>query len=246
MSNNSEKLVLDELQWKSPEWIQYFQGLNSNNVLEYFMESPFYSESNKAEISNNQLVKMQSLEGVDNSNVNEEDIMNNNGTTPDVDRSEILKNLPYHIELHKTLVKFKQGVEFILLAVNEPNNWIIRQQRKETVVNANQQTTVIYTVINEYYIIGSNVYMAPRLGDIINSGLLNCSYFLNESLNKIKDMTNGFTIKKGFGFNKETLQEHQYRVKRTKKVDLANKDKESTQGKIKNEDMALVDKMLAQ
>lgn len=246
MSSNNIKLILDELQWKSPEWIQYFQGLNSNNVLEYFMESPYYSECNKTEISNNQLIKMQSLEGVDNSNVNEEDIMNNNGTTPDVDRSEILRNLPYHIELHKTLIKFKQGIEFILLAVNEPNNWIIRQQRKETVVNANQQTTVIYTVINEYYIIGSNVYMAPRLGDIINSRLLNCSYFLNDSLRKINEITNGFTIKKGFGFNRESLQEHQSRVKKNRDAELASKNKESNQNKIKNEDMALVDKMLAQ
>ncbi|KAH3675832.1 hypothetical protein WICMUC_002478 [Wickerhamomyces mucosus] len=48
-----ENTPLDELQWKSPEWIQSF-GLRTDNVLEYFSESPFYDRT-----SNNQVVKMQ-------------------------------------------------------------------------------------------------------------------------------------------------------------------------------------------
>jgi mediator of RNA polymerase II transcription subunit 6 len=50
----TEKQHLDELQWKSPEWIQAF-GLRTDNVLEYFSESPFFDRT-----SNNQTVKMQS------------------------------------------------------------------------------------------------------------------------------------------------------------------------------------------
>ncbi|ODQ67307.1 MED6-domain-containing protein [Nadsonia fulvescens var. elongata DSM 6958] len=45
---------LDELQWRSPEWIQAF-GLRTDNVLEYFAQSPFFDRS-----SNNQVLKMQS------------------------------------------------------------------------------------------------------------------------------------------------------------------------------------------
>ncbi|KAK9467997.1 MED6 mediator subfamily complex component-domain-containing protein [Lipomyces arxii] len=45
---------LDELQWRAPEWIQAF-GLRTDNVLEYFAQSPFYDRS-----SNNQVLKMQS------------------------------------------------------------------------------------------------------------------------------------------------------------------------------------------
>lgn len=50
----SDNTPLDELQWKSPEWIQAF-GLRTDNVLEYFSQSPFFDRT-----SNNQVVKMQS------------------------------------------------------------------------------------------------------------------------------------------------------------------------------------------
>ncbi|KAK9327775.1 MED6 mediator subfamily complex component-domain-containing protein, partial [Lipomyces starkeyi] len=38
----------------APEWIQMF-GLRTDNVLEYFVQSPFYDRA-----SNNQVLKMQS------------------------------------------------------------------------------------------------------------------------------------------------------------------------------------------
>lgn len=255
METTAPKLVLDELQWKSPEWIQYFQGLNSNNVLEYFMESPFFHEANKVEISNNQLIKMQSLEGFDNSNLNEEEALVNNGTTPNVDRTFILRNLPYHIELHKTLLKFKKGVEFILLAVNEPNNWIIRQQSKETHVTSQQKVVVQYTVLSDYFVVGSNIYMAPRLGDIINNRLVSCNFYLNESLKKIRQITNGFTIKQGFNFDRETLQQYQarqaklkeQRVKGEEKTNAETGDEAVSSEKLPSqaEDSLLMDKLLA-
>ncbi|KAK9356398.1 MED6 mediator subfamily complex component-domain-containing protein [Lipomyces doorenjongii] len=50
----SEQPAVDELQWRAPEWIQMF-GLRTDNVLEYFAQSPFYDRS-----SNNQVLKMQS------------------------------------------------------------------------------------------------------------------------------------------------------------------------------------------
>ncbi|KAK9476993.1 MED6 mediator subfamily complex component-domain-containing protein [Lipomyces japonicus] len=49
-----QQVALDELQWRAPEWIQMF-GLRTDNVLEYFSQSPFYDRS-----SNNQVLKMQS------------------------------------------------------------------------------------------------------------------------------------------------------------------------------------------
>lgn len=45
---------LDEVQWRAPEYIQAF-GLRTDNVLDYFAQSPFYDRS-----SNNQVLKMQS------------------------------------------------------------------------------------------------------------------------------------------------------------------------------------------
>lgn len=52
--SNMNTVELDEVQWRSPEWIQAY-GLNKNNVLDYFALSPFYDRS-----SNNQVLKMQS------------------------------------------------------------------------------------------------------------------------------------------------------------------------------------------
>ncbi|KAH3685102.1 hypothetical protein WICPIJ_003922 [Wickerhamomyces pijperi] len=49
----SSATPLDEIQWKSPEFIQHF-GLNTLNVLDYFAESPFYDRS-----CSNSTVKMQ-------------------------------------------------------------------------------------------------------------------------------------------------------------------------------------------
>lgn len=48
-----ENVELDEVQWRSPEWVQAF-GLRTDNVLDYFAMSPFYDRS-----SNNQVLKMQ-------------------------------------------------------------------------------------------------------------------------------------------------------------------------------------------
>ncbi|ODQ81414.1 hypothetical protein BABINDRAFT_57719 [Babjeviella inositovora NRRL Y-12698] len=50
----ADNTPLDELQWRSPEWIQAF-GLRTDNILEYFSQSPFYDRT-----SNNQVLKMQS------------------------------------------------------------------------------------------------------------------------------------------------------------------------------------------
>lgn len=56
----SEQPKLDELQWKSPEWIQLF-GLRTENVLEYFGQSPFFDRT-----SNNQVLRMQNQFQVNN------------------------------------------------------------------------------------------------------------------------------------------------------------------------------------
>lgn len=53
-SGNMASEPLDEVLWRAPEWIQMF-GLRTDNVLEYFSQSPFYDRS-----SNNQVLKMQS------------------------------------------------------------------------------------------------------------------------------------------------------------------------------------------
>ncbi|EEB09496.1 mediator complex subunit Pmc5 [Schizosaccharomyces japonicus yFS275] len=48
-------LDLTSIQWRMPEWVQAMGGLRTENVLEYFSQSPFYDRR-----SNNQMLKMQS------------------------------------------------------------------------------------------------------------------------------------------------------------------------------------------
>ena len=43
------------IQWRNPEYIAFYGGLRSENVLDYFSLSPFYDRR-----SNNQVLKMQS------------------------------------------------------------------------------------------------------------------------------------------------------------------------------------------
>lgn len=82
---------LDELQWKSPEWIQVF-GLRTENVLDYFAESPFFDKT-----SNNQVIKMQrqfSQLNDPNAAVN---MTQNIMTLPDGKNGNLKRNLPMWI-----------------------------------------------------------------------------------------------------------------------------------------------------
>ncbi|ODV82741.1 hypothetical protein CANARDRAFT_10269 [[Candida] arabinofermentans NRRL YB-2248] len=90
---------LDELQWRSPEWVNAF-GLRTDNVLEYFSQSPFFDRT-----SNNQVLKMQ------------------NQFT---DANYQFK--PYNLLLQD--LKKMKGIEFVVAMVREPDFWIIRKQNR--------------------------------------------------------------------------------------------------------------------
>lgn len=49
-----EQQDLETVEWQSPEWINQFGGLRTDNVLEYVSQSPFWNRQ-----SNNQLLKQQ-------------------------------------------------------------------------------------------------------------------------------------------------------------------------------------------
>lgn len=96
-----ENTPLDELQWKSPEWVNAF-GLRTDNVLEYFAQSPFFDRT-----SNNQVLKMQHQFSDANYTVS-----------------------PYEMIL-KDLKKMK-GIEFVIAMVREPDFWVIRKQYRHS------------------------------------------------------------------------------------------------------------------
>ncbi|KAH3899203.1 mediator complex subunit MED6 SCDLUD_004634 [Saccharomycodes ludwigii] len=207
MSTEQQHVCLDELQWKSPEWIQTF-GLRTDNVLDYFAESPFFIKT-----SNNQLIKMQ--QQFSNANIeNNMEISSRNKDGVDalpleeypLNRQFILQTYPSHSFIEREFRKLNNGIEYVLWFVREPDFWVIRKQSKEKITNSSStlrtKTSFEFTVLQDYYIIGANVYMAPQLGKILNSRLLSTNYHLSNALNKLSILRNGFTPAQGFKFIK--------------------------------------------
>lgn len=184
---------LDELQWKSPEWIQAF-GLRTDNVLDYFAESPFFNKT-----SNNQVIKMQRqfsqvpgepMQNQDNKpRSNDLDVM---GAGPgqqrehdefayaDPMRKLLLAKYPVHAILERELARMK-GIEYVLAYVREPDFWVIKKQER---VSASQ-----IRVLQDYYVIGANVYQSPTIFKIVQSRVMSASYHLSETLKQLQKLT---------------------------------------------------------
>ncbi|QEU59897.1 Med6 [Kluyveromyces lactis] len=172
---------LDELQWKSPEWIQTF-GLHTDNVLDYFSESPFFDKT-----SNNQVVKMQQQFSQQSQVPGTMPLGSSSGigaaaaagTLPPSDRSLIWERYPVHAMLEKELMKMK-GIEYILVLVREPDLWIIRKQQRDGPTKM--------TTLRDYYVIGSAVYQSPTVYKIIQNRLLSTNYHLSHSLSQLNKL----------------------------------------------------------
>lgn len=144
--------ALDEIQWKSPEFIQE-RGLNTANVLEYFALSPFYDRT-----SNNQVLMMQ------------------------FQYQQI--QIPVHISFHQyfqSRLSEMTGIEFVIAFVKEPDFWIIRKQKRLNPQNA--------IALQDYYIIGANIYQAPKVYDVLSSRLLATVLSLKLSIDTLNNMT---------------------------------------------------------
>lgn len=148
---------LDEIQWKSPEWIQHF-GLHSANVLDYFAESPFYDRT-----SNNQVLRMQLQ----------------------------FQPFPPNVQPQKyfqSLLREMTGIEFAVAYTREPDFWVIRKQDRSSPDQA--------IPVNDYYIIGANVYQSPMIYDILSSRLLSSVLSMKNSLSLLSSMAS-FSIAEG-------------------------------------------------
>ncbi|KAI5961145.1 MED6 [Candida margitis] len=144
--------ALDEIQWKSPEFIQE-RGLNTANVLEYFALSPFYDRT-----SNNQVLMMQ------------------------FQYQQI--QIPVHVSFHQyfqSRLSEMTGIEFVIAFVKEPDFWIIRKQKR-----LNQSSAI---TLQDYYIIGANIYQAPKVYDVLSSRLLATVLSLKSSIDTLNNMT---------------------------------------------------------
>lgn len=195
---------LDELQWKSPEWIQAF-GLRTDNVLDYFAESPFFNKT-----SNNQVIKMQrqfsqappdpaSQEAKHRSG--ESEVMTgiplhqqeqNEFSHLEPARKSLLSRYPVHAMLERELSKMT-GIEYVLAYLQEPDFWVIKKQNRL----GPQQVQVL----QDYYIIGANVYQSPTIFRIVQSRIMAASYHLSDTLDQLHKLTE-FQPAQGVQFKK--------------------------------------------
>ncbi|CAL9734596.1 mediator of RNA polymerase II transcription subunit 6 [Monosporozyma servazzii] len=211
---------LDELQWKSPEWIQSF-GLRTDNVLDYFSESPFFDKT-----SNNYVIKMQrqfsQLPGEsDGSNIppppvpandNDDALVlptgENGGSIRsefqymDAMRQDIMNKYPLHAAMERELMKLN-GIEYVLVAVREPDFWVIRKQQRN---NGNQPGQFRFEIIKDYYIIGANVYQSPTIYKVIKNRLMSTSLHLSKTIENIYKLTH-FEPSQGVQFKQRQQDE---------------------------------------
>ena len=129
------------------------EGLNTNNVLEYFSLSPFYDRT-----SNNQVLMMQFQ----------------------YQQIQIPPGVSFHQYFQSRLSEMT-GIEFVIAYTKEPDFWIIRKQKRQ-----DPQNTV---TLQDYYIIGANVYQAPRIYDVLSSRLLASVLSIKNSTDLLNDMT---------------------------------------------------------
>ncbi|RLV94931.1 Mediator of RNA polymerase II transcription subunit 6 [Spathaspora sp. JA1] len=156
--------ALDEIQWKSPEFIQE-RGLHSNNVLEYFALSPFYDRT-----SNNQVLMMQFQ----------------------YQQIQIPMNMTFHQYFQSRLTEMT-GIEFIIAFTREPDFWIVRKQRRL------DPTSTL--TLQDYYIIGANVYQAPRIYHVLSSRMLSSVLSLRNSIDILNNMSSYHISDGGHSYN---------------------------------------------
>lgn len=156
--------ALDEIQWKSPEFIQE-RGLHTGNVLEYFSLSPFYDRT-----SNNQQLMMQFQ----------------------FQQIQIPVNTTFQ-QFFQEKLREMTGVVFVIAYNREPDFWIIRKQLQLDPQNA--------VTLQDYYIIGANVYQAPKVYDVLSSRLLSSVLQLRNLIDLLNKMTQFHVLDGGHSYN---------------------------------------------
>ena|ERR1700760_2644654 len=135
---------LDELQWRSPEIIEYYKGIRPENIHLYFMYSPFCDVQSNNKLLLTQLSRNQSLFPV----------LENR--TEFQDRLRMMPGIGYFVI---------DGPEKVTPGYNPV--WVIRGERRMR--DSNQ-----VEIIGTYYAVGENIYQAPSLLDVLTCRLVSC------------------------------------------------------------------------
>ncbi|CCE63221.1 hypothetical protein TPHA_0E01260 [Tetrapisispora phaffii CBS 4417] len=210
---------LDELQWKSPEWIQAF-GLHTDNVMDYFSESPFFNK-----VSNNQVIRMQKQfsqvpSQQPQQQVNKQCGSDNDNNTGELESGDAKDGAGGQSQMQSQLDIFKSSLddrstdqEFehvgpsrreILLkypsqAMMERElskmtglEYVLAYVREPDlwiIKKQNRISAETTQTLQAYYIIGANVYQSPSAFNIIQSRLLSASYHISSMLENLHKVT---------------------------------------------------------
>ncbi|MCJ1265143.1 Mediator of RNA polymerase II transcription subunit 6 [Lobaria immixta] len=144
---SSQEPPLDEIQWRSPPIAQSMGGIQTNTVLPYFYESPFFDQT-----SNNAIITTQAT-------------YNPN-----------LFYLIQTREAFEGRLKTMQGLEYMVAhdpsdnghTIENSGVWVIRKQNRRK----RQGSDDDLVAISSYFVVGENIYMAPSVGNVLGSRLL--------------------------------------------------------------------------
>jgi mediator of RNA polymerase II transcription subunit 6 len=146
----SDDTPLDEKQFSFPGWFEdpfwrSLGGLNSNTVLWYFVESPFFDR-----MSNNAILSQQ------------------------LSHNENLRHILLNRDLLEARLKTMSGLEFVVSeqpADPGPTGtgvWVVRKQMRRKKPGEEDEVTVL----NSYHIVDGKIYMAPLAADLLKKSMV--------------------------------------------------------------------------
>ncbi|KAI4188746.1 MAG: hypothetical protein L6R41_001936 [Letrouitia leprolyta] len=154
---------LDEIQWKAPLLAQSMGGIQTNTVLPYFSESPYFDAT-----SNNATIMTQAT------------------------HNPALFYLIQTREAFEARLRTMQGLEFMVVHDPSENGtkldhsgvWVIRRQLRRKRAGTEDEVTPI----SSYYVVGENIYMASSLGNVLGARLLTTVTALNKVIATASDL----------------------------------------------------------
>ena len=154
-TSNNPTMELDEVEWRSPEWINV-HGLRTDNVLEYFSQSPFFDRQ-----CNNALLKMQ----------------RQYTQQPQPQQPQ----QPVFIPTVDAELTQLRGREYVVAHTREPDLWVIHQRQR----HGQGDTPGAVTVERVFFVVGASVYMAPQTRRVAQQGALAVAQALGGALAKM-------------------------------------------------------------
>ncbi|KAI4167425.1 MAG: hypothetical protein LQ343_007220 [Gyalolechia ehrenbergii] len=152
---NTQDSQLDEILWKAPLRAQEMGGIQTNTVLPYFSESPYFDAT-----SNNATIMTQAT------------------------HNPALFYLIQTREAFEARLRTMQGLEFMVAhdpsdngtKVEHSGIWVIRRQIRRKRAGTEDEITPI----SSFYVVGENIYMASSLGSVLGARLLATVTSLNK------------------------------------------------------------------